>query len=144
MENEEFIKTIKSSARGHFTNDGCHHPIAIVVAPEGMGVVPLAHLEKDQAAFLITRLRAQFKQVVYICEEWVATATHRDDIKGQVKDHPGREEAIMLFFYLGLKTTVIRAMIHRSGYDNVELKDWEAMPEGEMSGRFVQSPAEWN
>ena len=151
MDKEQFIEGIKGFATEQMFTAKELPPALLILTDKGVGVLPAGEFMgsvegKDALAEIISKLRVETDLFCFITEAWVV----KQDDKGQrdlgcaPSEHPDRTEQVMLTIYEGTSVEMWVAPILRSG-ELVELREWENISRDvQMSGRFMDSPAEFN
>jgi hypothetical protein len=146
-ETRAFVAHCVNQARENIERDGFLEPVALIgrfaEEPSVIAIGRLGVMPKDIAARLIrqTAHKADADFVLHIDEVWTANLKTRDERKqyGQVRDIPGRIDAVMFALHTHIGTFV--ALTERVTVDAAKKRytfgavDLDMMKEGE--GRFV-------
>ena len=150
MNKEQFIEGIKGFATEQMFTAKELPPALLILTDKGVGVLPAGEFMgsiagKNALAEIISTLRVQTDLFCFITEAWVVKQDEGNlDLGCAPSEHPDRTEQVMLTIYEGTKVEMWVAPILRSG-ELVELREWEQMPNSvKMTGRFMDSPAEFN
>ena len=153
MNQEEFEAKILFGVEENFRRDHEIIPILAVVAEDGtVGFFPLSPMMKsvegkELVGALIANFRAKVELLAFVSEVWMVqakTTDAKEAMKVAPSQHPDRVEKVMVNFYYGPKVKVWLAEIIRPELENPRLGNWESLDELKVTGRMMQTPAEWN
>jgi hypothetical protein len=145
---EEVIAMMKDGAESCFERDGTCNPFLMVFdsRKEMAGMDLSSMMGREEGKNLISRLlgqvRTAYQMSAMVSEAWVVKAKVGEQINVPLSNHPDREEVVLLTFYFGMEVTSIMAPIIRTGSKPI-LGPWAPI-DGDKSGRFIDSPADWN
>ena len=154
MNQEEFEAKILFGVEENFRRD--HEIIPVLVGTldgeDSIGVIPLGQLMgdvegKELVGALIANFRAKVELLAFVSEVWMVqakTTDAKEAMKVAPSQHPDRVEKVMVNFYYGPKVKVWLAEIIRPELENPRLGNWESLDELKVTGRMMQTPAEWN
>jgi hypothetical protein len=144
LREEVFREVVLKGALENFLQRGSVAPILLALRPDDtMMFLPCGPLmeDKDKLAEVIEDARMHSSLVAFVTESWMVKGK---DLSVQPKDHPDREEVVMVIFHQGMKSKVVLAKIHRPVGCSPHLGEWEDQEELELGGRLCRPPAQWN
>jgi hypothetical protein len=105
----EAIEAASELAGRLFVRFGVMRPLFFIHQPDGIGVIPSPHEDKDTAVRIISKMVRDLKAEYYILvdEAWIVEAKISEDIANiSARNHPDRREVI-IFVGVGDKAQML-------------------------------------
>ena len=146
-----FENYMKDATVSVFETQGELQPVILFMKEKngkmGLEVISVNMDRKDEVAFILQRVRMAVPICALISESWMVKAKPGEPIDEKIppSKHPNRIESVMLTLYCDTDVKCYTAEIVRPEGNKPFLMAWECVShDAEISGRFIDAPAEWN